>query len=189
MFNRLPEYVIINKERYYINTDYRLFVDLEKRMQDNEAKEVIINALSKFYPAFFKIVKKGLLKEAIDKFIWFYLCGESINDVKETKTQKKVQERIYDYGIDAQLIWGAYWDRGIDLSVDKLHWWKFKALWKSMNSECQLIKVMGYRCYNGEDKDMLELKEMYKLPPTKFETNERKRQENIYNQLKQISSH
>ena len=58
-----------------------------------------------------------------------------------------------------------------------------------MNSECQLIKVMGYRCYNGEDKDMLELKEMYKLPPTKFETNERKRQENIYNQLKQISSH
>ena len=93
MFNRLPEYVIINQERSYINTDYRLFVDLEKRMQDNEAKEVIINALSKFYPAFFKIVKKGLLKEAIDKFIWFYLCGESINDVNKN-SKKSTRKNI-----------------------------------------------------------------------------------------------
>lgn len=187
MFNRLPSYVMIKGERYRIYTDYRLFIEFEKEMQDKNAREVIINTLSKFYPAFFKIVENGLLKEAIDKFVWFYFCGEEKRESVEKKG-KSSNTRIYDYDIDAQLIWGAYWDRGIDLTVDKLHWWKFKALWKTMSDKCELKKVIGYRCYDGKDNDMLELKEMYKLPPTKFEVDERKRQDNIYNQLMEMSS-
>lgn len=188
MFNRLPDYVIIKGEKYKIHTDYRLFIDLEREMQDKNAKKVITKTLSKFYPAFYKIVEKGLLEEAIDKFIWFYFCGKDRkNDT--SKGGKHNNTRIYDYDVDASLIWGAYWDRGIDLTVDELHWWKFKALWESMPKNCELKNVMRYRCYDGKDENMLELKEMYKLPPTKFEIDERKRQDNIYNQLKERASH
>ena len=189
MYNRLPTYVKIDGERYFINTDYRLFIEFEKDMQDKDAKEVIVKTLSNFYPAFSKIVEKKLLKEAIDKFTWFYLCGENKKEEKKRSGKKGTQTRIYDYDVDAQLIWGAYWDRGIDLTVDKVHWWKFKALFKTMPDNCEFKKIIGYRCYDGKDKDKLELKEIYKLPPTKFEVDERKRQDDIYNQLKEMSSH
>lgn len=187
MYDKLPRFVYMNRERYLINTDYRLFIKFEKEMQGNRTKEVIIKTLSKFYPAFSEIVEKNLLREAIKKFLWFYSCGK---EQKQTTSSGKTKvDRIYDYDYDSELIWGAYWDRGIDLTTDNVHWWKFKALWNSLPSDCEFKKVIGYRCYNGKDKDMLELKKLHELPPTEFEISERKRQEEIYNQLKELSSH
>lgn len=185
MYNRLPRYLIIKGEKYNVHTDFRLFIEFEKEMQDKNAEEVIVNTLSKFYPAFSKIVEKGLVGESIDKFLWFYMCGREHK--KGTRKGNANITRIYDYEEDAQLIWGAYWDRGIDLTTDYVHWWKFRALWNSMPTNCELKKVIGYRCYDGKDKDILELKEMYKLPPTKFEVDERKRQDDIFNQLNELS--
>ena len=47
---------------------------------------------------------------------------------------------------------------------------------------------MGYRSYDGDDKELLKLKELYKLPPTKFQVNERRRRDKIFDELNKISS-
>ena len=188
MYDKLPQFVYINRKRYLINTDYRLFIYFETEMQGDDKKKVIIKTLSNFYPAFSEIVEKNLLEEAIDKFLWFYLCGKNKKEIdEEEETTKKRAKRIYDYDFDSDLIWGAYWDRGIDLTKNYLHWWKFRALWNSMPDDCKFVKVMGYRCYEGKDEDRLKLKEIYKLPPTIQEINEKKRLDNIYNQLLSFS--
>lgn len=53
---------------------------------------------------------------------------------------------------------------GIDLAYDKVHWWKFKALLKSLKDDTEFVKIKGYRAYTGDDKNMLELKKYWELP-------------------------
>lgn len=188
MYSKLPQSVKINGEKYKINTDFRLFIEFEERMETEEQVElgrVIFKALDKFYPAFFEILDKELLKEAIDKFLWFYSCGKKkIKTSQESK--KNIGSRIFSYKYDSDLIWSAYHDKGYDLTVDKIHWWKFRAIWNSLPKDCEFCVVMGYRNYTGNDKDMLELKEAYKLPLSKFEISEKERHDKIFNQLKKF---
>lgn len=192
MFNKLPYFVYLKNEKYFINTDYRIFVEFEIKMQGKDNEKVIYNTLNKFYPAFFKILDKGLLNEAVDKFIWFYFCGKDKEQIKnEDNNKKRVQKkdvRIYDYDYDCDLIWSAYFDKGIDLTTNKLHWWKFRALFKSLDENCEFRKVMGYRSYEGKDKDMLKLKELNKLPLSEFEEIEKERHNKIFDELNKISS-
>ena len=65
----------------------------------------------------------------------------------------------------------------IDLNSTKyLHWWKFKALFNSLNEDVLFCKIMGYRAINLnkiKDKEMKKhykkLKEFYKLPDMRSE--------------------
>lgn len=190
MYENLPQKIKIGKEKYKVNSDFRIFIELETKMQDGNEKEAIVNALNKFYyPAFYKIIEENKLKEAVDKFVWFYMCGKKEQKLENKNVETtKNQERLYDYEFDSQVIWGAYYDRGIDLTTDRLHWWKFKALWNSMPKDCKLNRVMSYRGYNGKDEDMLKLKDLYKLPLTKSELNEKERLNKIYETLKKIDT-
>ena len=177
LYNKLPHKVKINNKEITINTDYRLFVRFEIEMQENDTKRAIKNVLSAFYPAF---LLNKITDEMIDQFIWFYKCGR--NDV--SKCGKGQNLRAYDYEIDDELIYSAFMETyRIDLSKG-MHWWKFKALFKGLNSECEFCKIKSYRLYDGKDKDLLELKEHYKLPPTKGEIEDRIRQNKIYEALK-----
>lgn len=187
MFNKLPRFVIINKEKYFINTDYRIFIDFEREMQDKDKKKAVNKCLARFYPAFLKIINENLLEEAVDKFIWFYKCGKS--DIQYKQSNKSKQNlRIYDYDYDSDIIWGAFKSEyNIELDKVHLHWWKFKAMWNSLPSTCEFNKIRGYRSYNGKDKELLDLKELYKLPSTQFEIDERKRQDEIFKQLNNFS--
>jgi len=187
MFKRLPHFVIIKNEKYMIRTDFRIFIDFEKEMQGTDKRKACYNALKKFYPAFLEIINKNLLDEAINKFIWFYKCGKKDVEVNY-KSKSNKNTRIYDYDFDSDLIWGAFYEQfRVDLSTTKLHWWKFRAMWASLNKNCQFNIVRGYRAYTGKDKELLELKEQYKLPKTDFEIDEEKRHREIFNQLNQLS--
>lgn len=178
MYNKLPHSVTINNREITINTDYRLFVKFELEMQGNDTKKAIKNVLSAFYPAFSLITE-----EMVDKFIWFYKCGKT-DVLKDSKGKKTSKNRAYDYEVDDDLIYSAFMETyHIDLSRP-LHWWKFKALFNGLNSECEFCKIKSYRLYNGKDKNLLELKEYYKLPPTKIELEDKLRQEKLYEALK-----
>lgn len=189
MYRKLPQSVKIKGKRYKVNSDFRLFIDFEEKMVEEEQvklSEVIIKTLQKFYPAFFELLEEGLLEEAINKFLWFYLCGKNNNDNLSSSSKNKSRGRIFSYKYDSDLIWSAYYDKRIDLTVDKVHWWKFRAIWKSLPSNCEFCKVMSYRCYEGDDKNILELKEEHKLPLSKFEISEEERHNKIYKQLEEI---
>lgn len=185
MFNKLPRFVYINNEKYFIETDFRIFIDFEIEMQGKDKKMACYNALKRFYPAFSKIAENNLINEAVNEFIWFYKCGKKDVEIK-TKSSKNM--RLYDYEYDSDLIWGAFKTQyNIELDKVNLHWWKFKAMWVSLSKNSQFSIIRGYRSYTGKDKDLLELKEKYKLPPTQFETDEQKRHQEIFKQLNRIS--
>ena len=191
LYDKLPHFVYLNNEKYFINTDYRIFIKFEKDFQGKNDKKVIYNTLTSFYPDFFLILNKNLLEPAINCFLWLYRCGRTEDEISyDTRGVEKSghNERIYDYEYDAELIYGAFYDRGIDLSKDRVHWWQFRALFKSLPDKCEFKKVMGYRSYDGDDKELLKLKELYKLPPTKFQVNERRRRDKIFDELNKISS-
>lgn len=184
-YNRLPHYVKINNEKFIINADYRIFINFEMEMQGNDKKKAIYNALNSFYPAFSHIYKKGYFNEAVEEFIKFYQMNnvDSYKQGRTTKNAKKISQ-IYNYQYDAKLICGAYKIyAGVDLHK-YLHWWTFKEIWDNLPSECEFVKVKSYRAYSGDDKNILELKEFYKLPLTEYELQDKIRRDKIYEALK-----
>ena len=183
MYNKLPRSVKLKNERFIINTDYRIFIEYEyKIMQGEDTKKSSLEALQKFYPAFSLIVQKGLLEEAIDKFVWFYRCGNLRIKKSEGKGSNK---RAFDYEEDKLLIWGAFKCYfNIDLTTINLHWWKFKALWETIPQEAEFSKIKGYRTYTGKDKDILELQDYYSLGETIQELEDKIRQDKLYEMLK-----
>lgn len=186
MFNKLPQYVYIKNKRYFVNSDFRLFVNFEVEMQGKDTEKAIKNCLIDFYPAFLELVENNLINEAVEQFLWFYKCGRKEEEIKKTSknSNKSSKQQIYSYEFDDELIFGAFLEQyNIDLSKKYLHWWKFKALLKSLSSECEFSKIKSYRGYNGKDKELLELKEVYKLPLTGFALEEKERQQKIYDEL------
>lgn len=190
MYSKLPHAVYLKNERFIINTDFRIFIDFVEEMQGVNKQKAINKALSRFYyPAFFDICKNGLLDEAIEKFIWFYECGKGPTQKKAGKGKNK--RGIFSYKYDDLFIWGAFNmyfknedGKPIDLTKDHLHWWMFNAMWLSLPNDCEFSKIKGYRSYTGKDKEILELKEFYSLPPTEQEKTDRIRRDKIYESLK-----
>ena len=171
IIDKLPYYVVIQGKKYKINVDYRCILMFERIMQDTEIKdsEKIIQSLKVMYPSFFEILAGGreVINEAINCLVWFYKCGrDKENHKPKMKGKSSSQKRpIYSYELDDQYIYGAFLhDYGIDLTKDKLHWWKFRALELSLNEKNEYVKIKGYRSYNGKDQDMNNLKEYWQLP-------------------------
>ena len=183
MHNKLPRCVYLKNERFIINTDYRIFIEYEwEIMQGEDTKKSSLKALQSFYPAFSLILQKGLLEEAIDKFIWFYKCGKTDEVSKNGKGKAKKESFRYSY--DDLYIWGTYKQLGYDLTKDYIHWWEFRAIWLTIPDNFEFSKIKGYRAYDGKDRDSLELKEQYKLPPNKKEIQDQIRRNEIYEALK-----
>ena len=76
---------------------------------------------------------------------------------------------------------GLFTNCGIDLAYDKVHWWKFKALLKSLKDDTEFVKIKGYRAYTGDDKNMIELRKYWELP---LPAEEQERLNKLYEMLK-----
>lgn len=189
MFNKLPYFAILQGKKYKINVDFRNMISFENKMQDNSVdnSEKIKYGLRHFYPAFFylenyfKLLQNlELYEEACKKLVWFYKCGR--DDYHKTTGKTGKNKQIYSYKYDDEYIYGAFYEQyKIDLAYDKVHWWKFKSLLKSLKDDTEFVKIKGYRAYSGKDKNMLELKKYWELPKT---VKEEERLNTIYEALK-----
>lgn len=173
----LPYYVKIKGKKYEINVDYRCMLKFEKIMWDRniEDSEKILQSLKNFYPAFFEIINsdKETIEEAVEKLIWFYKRGKEQENHKETKSNNNEKRPVYSYDADNEYIFSAFWhDYKVDLTKDKIHWWKFKAFELGLNDGNMFEKIKSYRSYKGKDKDMKELKKYWQLPLPKDITDE-----------------
>lgn len=73
--------------------------------------------------------------------------------------------RILDYEIDADYIYSAFLGQyGIDLMDVDMHWHKFRALLNGLNNSTKLREIMSYRCYEGDDKEYIKLRNAWELP-------------------------
>lgn len=190
MFNKLPYFVVLQKNRYKINADFRNMISFENILQDRNVdnSKRIEYGLRHFYPIFlnnsnYKILLQmpNLYKEACEKLMWFYKCGR--DDYHKTKGNGKGKNRqIYSYEFDDEYIYSAFYEQyRIDLAYDKVHWWKFKSLLKSLKEDTEFVKIKGYRAYTGNDKNMLELRDYWELPKP---IDEQQRLNNLYESLK-----
>lgn len=189
MFRKLPYFVILQEKKYRINVDFRNMISFEKILQDKSVSktEKIEYGLRHFYPAFFSLenyqkllYNPQLYKEACDKLIWFYKCGR--DDYHRMGNGKGSNKQIYSYNYDDEYIYGAFYEQyGIDLSYDIVHWWKFKALLKSLKDDTEFVKIKGYRAYTGDDKNMIELRKYWELP---LPAEEQERLDRLYEILK-----
>lgn len=169
LIDLLPNKVEVDGIEYEIRSDFRTSMLFELLMQDNEVadKDKIICALELYYP----ICPKNI-DEAMDKILWFYRCGKDVTLNKGNGKGKSVTQ-IYSFEHDDGYIYAAFLDQyGIDLQdIQYLHWWKFKAMFKALKEDNEIVKIMGYRSMDLsriKDKDQKEyykkMKELYKIP-------------------------
>lgn len=160
-----------------INTDFRVSILFELLMQDHSItnKEKIILAIQLYFS---ENIEKALQneEEAIDTILWFYSGGKNSTiktKKEETKTETKIEtKQIYSYEFDDDYIYSAFYQQyKIDLNDVKMHWWKFRALFKGLDDNVQFSKIMSYRAIDLsqiKDKDeklkYKKLKKIYALP-------------------------
>ena len=163
-----------------INSDFRISILFELLMQDKEVKneDKVRQALILYYPNIEKITD---YKQAVDDIIWFYKCGKEekkVDDELKENNENNKQKQIYSYEFDSEYIYSAFMEQyNIDLnSIKYLHWWKFKALFNSLNENVLFSKIMSYRTMNVNKikdktlrKNYKKLKELYKLPDMRSE--------------------
>lgn len=174
LVDELPNSVMVVGREVEINSDFRTAILYELLMMDREIEmqEKVETALSLFYPSV-----PGDTKEAMDAMLWFYSCGKKEGNNEGAKGRKR-QERIYSYDEDDLYIYAAFLGQyGIDLNqIDYLHWWKFKAMFQSLKSDHEIVKIMGYRAIEitsdmtQSQKDFYrKMKILYQIPLAKTE--------------------
>lgn len=153
LINPLPTTVEISGQDYPINSAFYIGVEFEIMMQNPNLsdQEKAREALSLYYPQI-----PYDIEGAIDALLWFYRCGADAPKPDGGESGHKQQmKKAYCFEQDCDLIYAAFWSSyHIDLSVSNLHWWKFRALFRGLPSDCEIVKIIGYRTadLNGLDK-------------------------------------
>lgn len=174
LIDLLPKKVDIEGESYEINWDFRTSMLFEMMIEDESLSEEdkVLRAIELYYP----IVPHNI-EQAIEKIIWFYCCGKEHNK-ETTSAGNSNNNKIYSFDYDDEYIYSAFLSQyGVDLQdVEDLHWWKFKAMFKSLKEDNEIVKIMGYRAMdipNDMPKDQKQfyrkMKRLYELPKSKSE--------------------
>ena len=174
LIDLVPKTITIDNKEYEINSDFRTSILFELLMQDKSIKnnDKIYLALELYYPNI-----PDDINSAIEKMLWFYICGKDLITSKR-KGKGKSDIKIYSFEYDDDYIYAAFMDQyGIDLQdIKYLHWWKFKAMFKSLKEDTEIVKIMRYRSMDlSKIKDKNEkayykkMQELYKIPISKDE--------------------
>lgn len=171
----LPYTVEVAGEEVEINWDFRAMMLFELAMQDPtlDYVEKAQAGLELFftYDDYASFSQEDFA-EASKALIWFYSGGKD-HKPKQNDAEPAKREAIYSFEHDADLIYAAFLSQyKIDLSkVGDLHWWAFQALFKSLNEDHLISKVMTYRSIkitpsmSNEDKKFYKkMKSLYRLP-------------------------
>ena len=157
----LPIEVEIEGVRYPINWDFRTSILFEQLMLNNNIseKEKSDEALQLYYGYeidTIKYINNNNINQFVEEMLLFYKCGKKI--ISTNEDSEKSENFMHDYHIDLQ-------------DIEGLHWWKFKALFNSLSSDCKFIKILEYRSIDlSEIQDKQQknfyrkMKKLYALP-------------------------
>lgn len=143
-----PEFVKIGDKKYKINTDFRIALECNKIAQDNNISD-IERALAIIY----KLYGDEGLNDTENHSELLRLATKYLGLGKEI--EKSNEEPDMDFEQDMDYIETSFMsDYGIDLSKEKMHWWKFYNLINGLsNSElgncCVLNRVRNLRRFDA----------------------------------------
>ena len=172
--SKLPTNISIDDIKFEINSNFRQSILFEELIlnEDISKEEVQDKAIQLYYK---QPIIQSYRPLALQGIIWFYSCGRS---EEETTSRKEHYNNIkssdiYSFKYDDEYIYSAFLDQyGIDLQdIDYLHWWKFKAMFKSLKSDNKIVEIMGYRSMDLnsiKDKEQKafykKMQDIYRLP-------------------------
>lgn len=137
LYQKPPESIIVNGAEYPVNTDFRVWVQFQGILLSDDTNDVKADKVCQLMES----MQIPTTKECLDSMLAFY-AGAST----ENQTGGGGNVRAYDFEKDSEYIFSAFLDSyGIDLTTENLHWWRFKALFKSLPEDCQMCKIMMYR--------------------------------------------
>ena len=113
------------------------------------------------------------LQEKYSWLIEFYRAGEQAAEpTAGTSASGPDKGPAFDYRCDAPYIVAAFQQAyGIDLTREKLHWFRFRALFAALPEDTLMAKIMSWRTmdlseYEGSMRDhYADLQERFALPP------------------------
>lgn len=178
LIDPLPTTVTVAGKEVSIANDFRTGILFEMLVQDGSLskEERNIAAMELWYPGGLPQYDEQSVLEAVDAMLWFYLCGKENKPATQTTTtapEKAATRRIYDFDMDAPLIYAAFLAQyHIDLQdIEHLHWWKFSAMFAGLTEEHEISKIMGYRAIDlttiknkAERERYTKLQVKYALP-------------------------
>lgn len=187
LIDLVPSTLTVDGIEYPIQSDFRTWILFEQLLLDTDdefpedeifqtAKELI----------FKKAPPNEFDEETSEKIQEFYTCGKT--QVVNESSKEKQSDLIYDYDFDDAYIYAAFLQQySIDLqTVDYLHWWQFKAMFKALKDDCMIVKIMGYRAIDIDDKMPKEqkifyhkMKKLYALPRPANEVEKEKELEDL----------
>ena len=161
LIDPLPKIVSIGGTPYAINSDFRITIAFEILMQDPDIDYPII---------------PDDLDAAVDQIMWFYQGGKIYRQEQARRSgalDPADRQMIYSYEHDDDYIYAAFLSQyHIDLQkVPYMHWWKFRALFHSLQPDVKISEIMGYRSMEIDGKMTTEqrnyyqkMKDLYALP-------------------------
>lgn len=167
-FCKPPEAVQIDGRDYKLNTDFRIWIEIEELLRSSEL------APSKKIAKCFTLAYNELPPNpstALEELLKFYFQGKTPSFAL-SPARESVTIPLYDFSLDFEYIYAAFLNQyGIDLYETELHWWKFRTLLSCINDDCKFAKIISYRSINIQDvtdskqRQFYEkMKKIYALP-------------------------
>lgn len=104
--------------------------------------------------------------------IEFYQAGETATEGSSARSSGAAATLPFDYHCDAAYIIAGFQRLyGIDLTCEKVHWFRFRALFAALPEDTLMAKIMSWRTmdlseYEGSMRDRYaDLQERFALPP------------------------
>ncbi|ERL19818.1 bacteriophage Gp15 protein [Oribacterium sp. oral taxon 078 str. F0263] len=174
LIDGLPDSIEIEGRMIPIKTSFRTGILFEQMILDQSMDDLekIETMLGLYIPGQ-SLNTEAAIMEAVEKITWFYRCGADPDETIGGDGPEEVQP--FNYEIDADYIYAAFRQAyNIDLAENELHWWQFRALFKSLPETTQFMKIIGFRTvkisnkFSKEQKQYYErMKRLYKLPESK----------------------
>ncbi len=137
MFNVLLDKYPEDYKGYPIDSDFQTGIQISQCLEDNELSEY--ERLVVTCRLLFKIIPEDIV-DCVNGITWF-LNGWNTDNHKKSDNK----ERVIDFEQDQWRIYAAFKSQyGIDLNVDKLHWFSFMGLLSNLE-ECAFTRVLEIR--------------------------------------------
>ena len=153
-----------------IDWDFRPMVWLTNQYQrGREKKQTLALAQEAFRRFYREPIPPQLAPDAYESLLRFFHGADPPKN--SGKRSSGPSELAMDFAYDADYLVGAFQQAyRIDLTVERIHWWRFLALLKSLPEDTMMAKVMCWRTMDtsgmaGRQRQQYEdLKETFALP-------------------------
>jgi hypothetical protein len=181
LVDEFPKSVDINGVEYSLNTDFRTCVRIILAFEDDsltsQEKQMIM--LENMYN---KIPDD--VEVAIERAAEFLNGGEISSNLDSPM-------RLYSFAKDANLIFAAFKQtHNVDLEKERIHWWKFLALFMDLGGETTFCNLVSLRkrlktgqASREEHRVAREIGDMIEIPEPDTRTSEEKLREEEFMRL------